>query len=69
MLFVQPPLPWDANALDPHIPQEIIDIHYGKHHAGYIRKLNAAVEGTPDAAKSLEELVKRYGDVALTCCP
>ncbi|MDE2292535.1 MAG: superoxide dismutase, partial [Elusimicrobia bacterium] len=53
-----PDLPWKKDALAPHISPETIDFHYGKHHAGYVTKLNGLVEGTPLAGKSLEELIK-----------
>lgn len=35
--IVLPPLPWERNALEPHISEETISFHYGKHHAGYVR--------------------------------
>lgn len=52
-----PELPYSKDALEPHISANTLDFHYGKHHAGYVAKLNAAIEGTPDAEKSLEEIV------------
>jgi Fe-Mn family superoxide dismutase len=55
---VLPKLPWDEAALEPHISARTIGFHYGKHHAGYLSKLNAALEGSPDADKSLEELIQ-----------
>lgn len=58
MAFTLPPLPWAEDALAPHISKETIQFHYGKHHAGYVTKLNAAVEGKPEASMSLDELVK-----------
>ena len=54
---VLPVLPWADNALEPHISARTLSFHYGKHHAAYVRKLNAALEGTGDADRSLEELV------------
>lgn len=57
-----PPLPYDYNALEPHIDEQTMRIHHDKHHAAYIAKLNAALEGHPDlAAKSIDELI---GDLA-----
>jgi len=53
-----PELPWAKDALAPTISPETIDYHYGKHHKAYVDKLNAAVEGTPQADQSLEELIK-----------
>jgi Fe-Mn family superoxide dismutase len=58
MAFELPPLPWSKDALAPHISPETIDYHYGKHHAGYVKKLNALTEGKPEAEKSLEELIR-----------
>jgi Fe-Mn family superoxide dismutase len=55
---VLPKLPWEENALEPHISARTIGFHYGKHHAGYLSKLNAALEGSKDGGKTLEELIK-----------
>lgn len=53
-----PELPYELDALEPHISKETLEYHYGKHHAGYVAKLNAAIEGTDQAEMSLEDLVK-----------
>lgn len=53
-----PPLPFDAEALEPHISARTLSYHYDKHHQGYVDKLHDAVEGTPDAEKSLEDLIR-----------
>ena len=58
MAFELPPLPYEKNALEPHISAETLDFHYGKHHATYVTKLNGLIEGTDMANKSLEEIVK-----------
>ncbi|MGB0267402.1 MAG: superoxide dismutase, partial [Pseudomonadales bacterium] len=58
MAFELPALPYARDALAPHISAETIDFHYGKHHQTYVDKLNAAVEGKPEAEASLEELIK-----------
>ena len=58
MAFSLPELPYSKDALAPHISVETIDYHYGKHHQAYVTKLNAAIEGTADADKSLEDLIK-----------
>ena len=58
MAIELPQLPYSTDALAPHISPETLEFHYGKHHAGYVKKLNAAIEGTPMAEKSLEEIVK-----------
>ena len=57
MAFELPALPYAQDALAPHISAETLEFHHGKHHQTYVTKLNAAVEGTPDADKSLEELI------------
>jgi Fe-Mn family superoxide dismutase len=57
MAFQLPALPYARDALSPYISAETIDYHYGKHHQTYVDKLNAAVEGKPEADKSLEELL------------
>lgn len=58
MTFTLPELPYEKNALEPHISAETLDFHYGKHHATYVDKLNGLVENTDFAGKSLEEVVK-----------
>jgi Fe-Mn family superoxide dismutase len=57
MAFTLPPLPYDKNALSPHISPETLDFHYGKHHQAYVTNLNKLVEGKPEASKSLEDIV------------
>ena len=53
-----PDLPYDFDALAPHIDEQTMRIHHGKHHAAYIAKLNGALEGHPDlAGKSVDELI------------
>jgi superoxide dismutase, Fe-Mn family len=51
-------LPYEMNALEPHISAKTVEFHYTKHHQGYVTKLNSLIEGTPLAGKSLEEIVK-----------
>ena len=58
MAFSLPELPYSKDALAPHISERTLDFHHGKHHNAYVTKLNAAIEGTDLANKSLEELVK-----------
>ncbi|HRQ88446.1 MAG TPA: superoxide dismutase [Bacteroidia bacterium] len=56
--YEQAALPYAYDALAPHIDAMTMEIHYGKHHAAYIKNLNAALEGKADlAAKSLDELL------------
>lgn len=58
MSFELPQLEYAKDALAPHMSAETFDYHYGKHHAAYVTKLNAAIEGTEDAGKSLQEIIK-----------
>jgi Fe-Mn family superoxide dismutase len=48
MTFVLPDLPYAFDALEPHIDARTMEIHHDKHHAGYVNKLNAALEGHPE---------------------
>jgi Fe-Mn family superoxide dismutase len=62
MAFELPALPYAKDALEPHIDAQTMEIHHGKHHAGYVAKLNGAVEGTDLEGKSLEDLLKNNTD-------
>lgn len=58
MAYTLPELPYDYNALEPHIDEETMRIHHDKHHNAYVTNLNAAVENYPElATKSVDELV------------
>jgi len=57
MSFELPSLKYSYDALEPHIDARTMEIHHSKHHAGYTSKLNAAIEGTPHAGKSIEEIM------------
>ena len=57
MAFELPPLPYAKDALVPHMSAETFEYHYGKHHQGYVDKLNKAVAGTDNEGKSLEEVI------------
>ena len=57
MAFELPPLPYDKNALMPHISEETIEFHYGKHHQAYVNNLNNLVTGTEFENKSLEDII------------
>ena len=48
MSFTLPKLPYSFDALEPHIDARTMEIHYGKHHQGYVNKLNGALEGHPE---------------------
>lgn len=53
-----PPLPYDLDALAPHISKETLEYHYGKHHKTYVDNLNKLIQNTEYADKSLEEIIK-----------
>lgn len=57
MAFELPKLNYSYEALEPHIDARTMEIHHSKHHAGYTSKLNAAIEGTADAEKSIEDIL------------
>ena len=56
-----PPLPYAIDALSPHISQETLEFHHGKHHQAYVNNLNNLVEGTEFADSSLEEIIEKAG--------
>jgi superoxide dismutase, Fe-Mn family len=59
-----PPLPYDYNALEPHIDEQTMRIHHDKHHAAYVTNLNGALEKHPDLQqKSIEDLIKGINSV------
>jgi Fe-Mn family superoxide dismutase len=58
MAFKLPPLPYAQDALEPHCSAETLSFHHGKHHNAYVTKLNELIEGTDNADKSLEEIIK-----------
>lgn len=57
MSFELPTLPYAYDALEPNIDARTMEIHHGKHHAGYTAKLNGAVAGTPNEGKSIEAIL------------
>jgi superoxide dismutase, Fe-Mn family len=57
MSFELPALKYAYNALEPNIDARTMEIHHGKHHAGYTNNLNAAIEGTAMDGKSIEEIL------------
>lgn len=58
MAIELPPLPYDKNALAPHITAETLEFHHGKHHNAYVVNLNNLIKGTDLETKSLEEIIK-----------
>ena len=63
MAYSLPELPYAHDALEPHIDARTMEIHHGKHHQAYITKVNAAIEGTDLAGKSVEALIADLGAV------
>ncbi|MDR4126181.1 superoxide dismutase [Fe] [Yanghanlia caeni] len=59
MAFTLPPLPYEMNALEPHISKETLEYHYGKHHQTYVTNLNNLIAGTEFESASLEEIVRK----------
>jgi superoxide dismutase, Fe-Mn family len=57
MAFELPALPYAHNALEPNIDTATMEIHHGKHHAAYVNNLNAAIAGTENEGKSIEDLM------------
>lgn len=62
MAFELPNLPYAYDALEPHIDAKTMEIHHGKHHGGYVAKVNAAIEGTDMDGKSVEVLCMEHSD-------
>lgn len=59
MEHILPALPYARNALVPHISEETLDFHYGKHHQTYVTNLNNLIKGTEFETLSLEDIVKK----------
>ena len=57
-MFELPPLPYDMNALAPHISKETLEYHYGKHHQAYVTNLNNLSKDTPYDSMYLEDVIK-----------
>lgn len=63
MSFELPELPYRSDALEPFLSQRTLETHHGKHHKGYINKLNDLVKGTEYSDMSLQQVVmKAHGD-------
>jgi Fe-Mn family superoxide dismutase len=57
--FTLAPLPYAYNSLEPEISEETLRYHHDKHHAAYVAKLNALIEGTPYEKMSLEDIISK----------
>lgn len=63
MAYTLPDLPYDYDALEPHIDARTMKIHHTKHHQGYTNKVNAALEGHEFADLDIEEVLRRIDEV------
>ena len=63
MAFEVPPLPYDYNALEPHIDEETMHLHHDKHHQAYVTNANNALEGTEWTEKSVEEVLQNLDQI------
>ena len=63
MAYEVPPLPYDYNALEPHIDEETMHLHHDKHHQAYVTNANSALEGTEWADKPVEEVLQNLNSV------
>ena len=59
MSFQLPDLPYEKDALEPHVSSRTLEYHHGKHHNAYVSKLNAAIEGSDYANMTLEDIVAK----------
>ena len=64
MAFTLAPLPYAYDALETYIDAQTMQIHHGKHHQAYVDNLNKAIDGTPNAGATLEDLVARAGSIS-----
>ena len=63
MAYQVPPLPYDYDALEPHIDAQPMTLHHDKHHQAYVDKANDALAGGPFDGKPIEEVIANLGDV------
>ncbi len=63
MAYEVPPLPYDYNALEPHIDEQTMRVHHDKHHQAYVTNANNALEGTEWADKPVEEVLQNLGSL------
>ncbi len=64
MAITLPDLPFAKNALDPHISEQTLEFHYGKHHNAYVVNLNKFIEGTDLSGQDLETIIKKTANDA-----
>jgi Fe-Mn family superoxide dismutase len=63
MAYEVPPLPYDYEALEPHIDEQTMRIHHDKHHQAYVDKVNAALEGTEWEGRDIEEVLSNLDSI------
>jgi Fe-Mn family superoxide dismutase len=63
MSYTLPDLPYDYDALEPHIDEQTMRVHHDKHHKGYTDKVNKALEGTEFADTPISEVLGNINDV------
>ncbi|MEK6252671.1 MAG: superoxide dismutase [Actinomycetota bacterium] len=63
MAYSVPDLPYDYDALEPHIDEATMKVHHDKHHQAYVDKANAALEGTEWADQDVEEVLKNLSNL------
>ena len=63
MAYEVPALPYDYDALEPHIDEQTMRVHHDKHHQAYVDKVNAALEGTDWADKPVEEVLRNLDQI------
>ena len=63
MPYSVPELPYDYNALEPHIDEQTMRVHHDKHHQAYVDKANAALEGTEWADKDVNEVLQNLSSL------
>ncbi|HHJ13958.1 MAG TPA: superoxide dismutase [Fe] [Gammaproteobacteria bacterium] len=61
MAFTLPDLPYAKDALQPHISEETLEYHHGKHHQAYVTNLNNLIEGSEYADMDLEDIIRKVG--------
>src|ERR1700710_1405787 len=63
MAYEVPPLPYDYDALEPHVDEATMRVHHDKHHQAYVDKVNAALDGTDWADKPIEEVLQNLNEI------
>ncbi len=63
MTFTLPNLPYEYNALEPHIDEQTMHVHHDKHHQAYVDKLNKAVEGIDLGNKTIQEILSSIDEL------